>query len=90
MHNIQNKLGVKNMTDLTIKDIKRIYNTKALTDEKIYVYKKHESELIDSEKFMYIHESISLSIIMNCRTPTAIEFRTKLGFNQHNLIMTEK
>ena len=38
----------------------------------------------------YIHENLSLSITMNCRAPTAIEFKTKLGFNQHNLIMIKK
>ena len=27
---------------------------------------------------------------MDCRAPTAIEFRTKLGFNQHDLIMTKE
>ena len=38
----------------------------------------------------YIHENLSLSITMNCRAPTAIELKTKLGFNQHNVIMTKK
>ena len=27
---------------------------------------------------------------MNCTIPTAIEFRTKLGFNQHDLIVTKE
>ena len=27
---------------------------------------------------------------MDCRTSTPIEFRTKLGFNQHDLIMTKE
>ena len=27
---------------------------------------------------------------MDCRTPTAIEFRTKLGFNQNDIIMTKQ
>ena len=27
---------------------------------------------------------------MDCRTPTGIKFRTKLGFNQHDLIMTKE
>ena len=40
MHDIQDKLGVKNMSDLTIKSIKSIYNTKNLTEEQI---KKHKS-----------------------------------------------
>ena len=32
MHDIQDKLGVKNMSCLTIKAIKDIYNTKNLTE----------------------------------------------------------
>ena len=39
---------------------------------------------------IYIHEDLALSIIMNCRGPTTIQFRTKLGFNQHDLIMTKE
>ena len=27
---------------------------------------------------------------MDCRTPTGIEFRFKLGFNQHDIIMTKE
>ena len=27
---------------------------------------------------------------MNCRTPIAIEFRSKLGFKEHDLIMTRE
>ena len=27
---------------------------------------------------------------MDCRTPTVITFRTKLEFNQHDLIMTKE
>ena len=77
------------LSDLTIKVIRVIYNTETLTDEKIGAYKKHGSELIDGKKFMYIHEGLALSIIMNCRKTTAIKFRTKLGFNQYNLIMTK-
>ena len=32
---------------------------------------------------MYAHGDIILIIIMNCRIPTEVEFRTKLGFKQH-------
>ena len=39
---------------------------------------------------IYIRESLALSIIINCRIPTAIEFRSKLRFNQHDLIMTKE
>ena len=82
------------MSDLTIKAIKGFYNTKTFTDEQISAYKKHGSELIDGEKFMCIHESLTLSIIMNSNgiamQSIAMELRSKLGFNQYDLIMTEE
>ena len=34
MHHIEGKLGVKSMSDLTIKEIKGIYETKTPTKEK--------------------------------------------------------
>ena len=39
MHNMQDKLGIKNMSDLTIKAIKGIYDAETLTKEQI---RKHE------------------------------------------------
>ena len=27
---------------------------------------------------------------MDCKIPTAIDFRSKLGFNQHDIIMTKE
>ena len=39
---------------------------------------------------IYIHEKLALSTIIDCKTPAAIEFRTKLGFNQHDLIMAKE
>ena len=41
---------------------------------------------------MYTLEDIVTPIIMCCRmsTPEAIEFRTRLGFNQHGLIMKKE
>ena len=41
MHDIPYKLGVKNMSDLTIKAIKGIYKTKTPTREQIKKYKRH-------------------------------------------------
>ena len=39
---------------------------------------------------IYSHKDLALSIVMDCRTPTAIEFRAKSGFNQHDLIMSKE
>ena len=54
------------------------------------MYKKHQSEFVNGKKFIYIRQNLTLKIIMHCRTPVAIEFRTKLGFNKHYLILTEE
>ena len=54
--------------------------------------KRHESELIDDEKYMYTHEDIRMSIIMSFRVsaPETAEFRSRIGFKQHDKILTKK
>ena len=54
--------------------------------------KRHESELIDDEKYMYTHDDTRMSIIMNCRvsTPETVEFRSRIGFKQDDMILTKK
>ena len=86
MHNIRDKLSVKNMSDLTIKAIKGFIILKILQKKKSKKYERYVDNLIR----IYIRESLALSIIINCRIPTAIEFRSKLRFNQHDLIMTKE
>ena len=61
-----------------------------LTIKQIRKYKRYGKEFIESLAGIYIHEKRSLSIIMYCRTPTVIEFRTKLRFNQQDLITTKE
>ena len=41
---------------------------------------------------MYAHECIIIPIIMHCRvsTPKSIEFRSKPGFNQHGITLTNE
>ena len=36
----------------------------------------------------FLEEDFAIQIIMDCRTTPAINLRTKLGFNQHDPIMT--
>ena len=78
MHDIEEKLGIKNMSDLIMKAIKGIDNTKNPTkkNKQIRKYKRYVKEFIDYLTGIYIHEDYTLSIIMDCRTPAAIEFRT--------------
>ena len=72
------------MSDLIIKVIKGIYDTENPTENQIRKYERYGKEFIDDLTGIYIHEDLSLLIITDCRTPTAIEFRTNLRFNQHN------
>ena len=90
IHDIRDKLGVKIMSDLTIKETKGKYNTESLIEKQFNTYKKHGPKLINGKNFMYIHEGIALQIIIHCRIPTAIGFRSKLGLKQHDLIMTKE
>ena len=41
---------------------------------------------------MYTHEDIIIPIIINCRvsTPKATEFRSELGFKQHDILLSKE
>ena len=88
--NIGEKLSVENIYDLNEKEIKDRFETRYSTNEQIKEYKRHESELIDSEKFLYTLEDITMNMIMHCRVlaPEAIKFKTRLENNKHDLIMS--
>ena len=85
-------LGVENIDDLIDKEIKGRFETRNPTNEQINENKRHGSELIDVEKFMFIREDIIMPIIMHSRvsTPEAIELKTRLGSNQDDLIMKKE
>ena len=53
--NIEDKLGVKNISDLTIKAIKGIFDTEILTKEQAEKYKRYGKEFIDDLTGIYIH-----------------------------------
>ena len=80
----------ENIYDLIDKKIKGRFETKNLTNEQIREYKRHGSELIDGEKFMYIRQDIRMPIIMHCWVSTLEAIKTRLGFNQHDLLMTKE
>lgn len=71
---IQSKLGVKNISDLTIKAVKPIYETKSSSNKHIKRCKRHGAELLDEITGIYIHENLAFSIIMDRRTPKSVEF----------------
>ena len=89
---IGRKLGVKNISDLVDKEIKGKFETDYYIKQQIRKYKRHGSELIKSEKFMYAHKCIIIPVIMHCRvsTPKTVEFRSKLGFNKNDITLPKE
>ena len=67
---IRDELGVQNIYDLIDTEIKGKCATKNPMKKQIRKYKRHNSKLIDGEKFVYAHEDIIMSIIMSCRVST--------------------
>ena len=64
-----------------------------LTKQQIKKYKIDRSRLIKGSKhFMYFHEDIAITIIMQSRLSDSerIKFRSDLGFNQINLILKKE
>ena len=55
--------------------------------------RKQRQELQKCEKQpcrKFLREDLAVQIIMDCRTTPSIDFKTRLGFKQHNPIMTQK
>ena len=63
MKDTQDKLGVKNMYDTTIKAFEGIYQTKSPTKQQIKKYKRSERDFVNDETGIYIHEELALSMI---------------------------
>ena len=63
VHDIKDKLGVKNMSDLTIKTTKDIYDTETLTKEQIKKYRRNGKEFIAG---LDICEDLALKLMMYC------------------------
>ena len=93
MYDVQKRLDVENIYDLLRKETWRTYETDNLTKEQIRKYKRHEKELDNNSNsnFRCVRSDIILKIIMHCRkTQKAVKFKTQLGFNLINLIMSEE
>ena len=80
MKNVHNGLGVKNMSDLILKEIYGIYKTKNLTKEQIREYKMTEREIFKkhanlsedelseaSNKNVYVKNDAMNTVIKRCR-----------------------
>ena len=80
MKNVHNGLGVKNMSDLVLKEIYGIYKTKNLTNKQIRKYKMTEKEIFEkyanlsedelsekSNKNVYVKNDVMSTVIKRCR-----------------------
>ena len=85
-------MDFENIYDLIDKEIKNKFNFNNCTKQHIRKYKRHGSELIKDEIFVYTHEDIITPIIMHFRVSTlkSIEFRSKLGFNRYNITLAKE
>ena len=86
------KLDVTNIFDIVDKERKWKFETDYSTEQQIRKHTRHESELIENEKFMYAHECIIIPVLIHCRvsTPKKIAFRSKLAFNQYDITLTKE
>ena len=80
MKDIQNGLGVQNISDLVLKEIYGIYKTKSLTKEQIKKYKMTKREIFEkfdnlsedelnakSKKELYAKNDVMTTVIKRCR-----------------------
>ena len=98
MNDVQNGLGVKNMSDLVRKEIHGIFETKNPTKTQVKKYKRRGNELDNSNAtFVYVRSDLMSRIIKNCRGEKRRDekkkkdnFRCKLGFKLHDIIMCKE
>ena len=71
MIDIQNGLGLKNMSDLVRKEIHGIFSTDKPTNKQIKAYKRSLQKLtkcpMDDSKIKYVRSDLIERIVKNCR-----------------------
>ena len=80
MKNVHKGLGVKNISDLVLKEIYGIYKTKNLTNKQIQKYKMTEREIFEkydnlskdelntkTNKNVYVKNDVMSTVIKRCR-----------------------
>ena len=95
MEHLHDRLGIKNMSDLVLKEIHGKYERKNLTDKEIRKYKMTEREtfkkydnLSENElnsrnnKEIYVRNDVIISVIVRCRGEQ--EERKKLMDSEEN------
>ena len=59
-----------------------------------YFRKRKRKELQNCGNYQFcrrfIKEDLAIQIIMDCRTTSAVNFKTRLGFNQHDPAMAQE
>ena len=86
--------GKKWLNETNIKDQLIHSNLAAATLQYLSELRKQRQELQDCDNYQpcrrFLEEDFAMQIIMVRRTTPAVNFKTKLGFNQHDPIMTQE
>ena len=86
--------GKKWLNETNIKDQLKLSNLAAVTLQYSSELRKQSQELQDCDNYQpckrFLQEDFAMQIIMDCRTTPAVNFKAKLGFNQHDPIMTQE
>ena len=57
-------------------------------------HRKHRYELVQEPKKqvnrIFIYKKSAIKVIMDCRATSAHEFRIRLGFKQHDVVLTKE
>ena len=94
--NVHNGLGVKNISDLVLKEIFGIYKTKNFTNKQIRKYNMTEKEIFEkyanlsedeliekSNKNVYVKNDVMSTVIKRCRGEKKRGERKKDGFRKN-------
>ena len=86
--------GIKWFNEKNIEDQLKHSNLPAATLQFSSELRKQRQELQNCGKYQpcrrFLEEDFAIQIIMNCRTMSAVNFKTRLGFKQHDPIMTQE
>ena len=86
--------GKKWLNEKHIEDQLRHSNLLAITNQEPSELKKQRQEIQNCGKYQpcrrFLEEDFAIQIMMDSRTAPAVHFKTKLGFKQHDPIMTQE
>ena len=92
--NETNIKSIKWLNGTNVKDQLKHSNLVAFTLQYSTDLIKQKQELQDFGNYQpcrrFSEEDFTMQIIMDCRKTPAVNFKTKLGFNQHDPVMTQE